>query len=973
MNNQTNAEMIMNTLLAHTESPLYRLQHMPIDNDTDYLDAWFRASQYAYLDVDWVKNLIGTDIRIDSFAFHLDLIGLVREHVEQIIADRLSDLGFVPRLEQYLESFEPTERDATRKLILGYLHIFYSGQTGGLSLLNLATTYDIPRPFVFSITASHRLFQDGLMEVEEGRFNKDRPFHHRDLIPSALVYGIFAGIEVGEEELAAAASKPIARRFGLIDAELDAHTELPTTDEEPAEPEGDYSLEEILRELHEPEETDTHNNDEIPADDSLAPFEDDLDYFHSAYLWLNPLSKARQLEADEDPLDQREQERTIDRLKRQAQKQKEISRARLRKSTEIGFVPRLERLAQRIGLTELEKDVLKALVGERVFSNEDNHRSIGSSDPSIRELLYLLVDDQRQRVKEKRIFLKSAPLARTGLIHVDDREDLQKQLLECSVVLDNRLVEYLIGENYKVSDYVDGSHLYRPATSLENVVLPEEDKQLVMDTISGFPAFLRAKEHLQFSEIVQYGNALVALFVGPSGTGKTMLANAIAHDLDKQILLVDPTTMNQSHGYQLPQLFSLVFREARMNEAVLFFDESEELLSNRINEMLLEIEKHEGIVIFATNASFRIDEAMRRRINLIVNFQEPGPALRKDIWSIHLPQKTIQVTDAELETIARTYELNGGLIKNAVFSALAKAVRRDTTGPPRISLEDLRHGAAEQLRNKLFMSDLEEAKVPHRGLESVVLDDVATETLHEIVGHTKARKVLETEWGFKDVFPDDNGLSILFHGPPGTGKTHAAEALAYEVGKTLKVVNYANILSMWVGGTEKALEALFREVADSESVLLFDEADALFAARGPVNGALDRYANVETDVLLRLIERHNTVAILTTNKRENIDQAFFRRLHYIVEFTRPDEPQRLRLWHKLIPERLPLAADVDWKELAHRFAFTGAEIKATIIGAATKRALQFEGERAVTMADMITAAERVERNQEPGRARTVGF
>jgi SpoVK/Ycf46/Vps4 family AAA+-type ATPase len=158
----------------------------------------------------------------------------------------------------------------------------------------------------------------------------------------------------------------------------------------------------------------------------------------------------------------------------------------------------------------------------------------------------------------------------------------------------------------------------------------------------------------------------------------------------------------------------------------------------------------------------------------------------------------------------------------------------------------------------------------------------------------------------------------LFHGPSGTGKTCTAEAIAFETGKTLKVVNYVHVQSMWVGETEKSLEALFREVADQDSILLFDEADALFSRRTGVCSSGDRFANIETDVLLGLVERHNTFAILTTNCFENIDSAFFRRIRYIVEFSKPGPDMRGRIWKTLMPPKLPLEESVDLQELADR-------------------------------------------------------
>ena len=270
------------------------------------------------------------------------------------------------------------------------------------------------------------------------------------------------------------------------------------------------------------------------------------------------------------------------------------------------------------------------------------------------------------------------------------------------------------------------------------------------------------------------------------------------------------------------------------------------------------------------------------------------------------------------------------------------------------------------------MSNLQQHKVPQKGIDSVILPRESLETLYDIANIEKARKVLVGEWGFNEVFPDHNGVAVLFHGPPGTGKTYTAEALAYETGKNLKIVNYAQVISMWVGGTEKALEALFNEVADSDSILLFDEADAIFASRTGIASANDRFLNVETDILLGLIERFNSIAILTTNYIENIDQAFFRRMQYIVEFKAPDENLRVKLWNTLCPPKLPISKDVDFGKLAADYQFTGGDIKNAIIRAATKRAVRIEQNRKISMQDLETACREIDQHKRNG-SRKIGF
>jgi SpoVK/Ycf46/Vps4 family AAA+-type ATPase len=491
--------------------------------------------------------------------------------------------------------------------------------------------------------------------------------------------------------------------------------------------------------------------------------------------------------------------------------------------------------------------------------------------------------------------------------------------------------------------------------------------------IDHFPTFLNVKKQFELSSPVQYGDALVLLFVGPSGTGKTMLAHALGNYLDKRILLINVNNRADfSYArYQDDARLPVLFREARMHDALLFFDEAEELLHERMNDLLTEVEKHRGIVIFATNASFTIDEALRRRINYIYRFQEPGPTLRRRIWELHLPASVQLAADVDLSLLARRFEINGGLIKNAVFSALARAAG-EFGNHPKLHMRHLNDGAREQLKNKFFLSHSEEQFRPAMGLDSVVLPEKTMQALEELVDFEKARKVLTAEWGFDEVFPDHNGIAVLFHGPSGTGKTRTAEAVACETGKKLRVVNYAQIISMWVGGTEKALEALFSEADDDETILLFDEADALFSRRVGVSSANDRFVNSETDVLLRLIERFNSMAVLTTNMPEHIDPAFLRRMRYVIAFDRPDVNLRERLWKQLVPRKLPLSSDISFQRLAEQYDFNGGAIKNALFRAASRMAFRLEAGVQLSMSDIEEACREVDGSREK-RERPIGF
>jgi SpoVK/Ycf46/Vps4 family AAA+-type ATPase len=196
-------------------------------------------------------------------------------------------------------------------------------------------------------------------------------------------------------------------------------------------------------------------------------------------------------------------------------------------------------------------------------------------------------------------------------------------------------------------------------------------------------------------------------------------------------------------------------------------------------------------------------------------------------------------------------------------------------------------------------------------------------------------------------------LSALFHGPPGTGKTLAACVLANELGVEVYRVDLAQVVSKWVGETEKNLARIFEAASRSKALILFDEADSLFGKRTEVRTAVDRYSNLEVNYLLQKLEDFDGVAVLTTNFPENIDPAFKRRIRFKVAFPFPDASLRATMWQTLIPSRVPRSGNFDFSYLGHAFEFSGAQIKNAILRACFRAASE---DRGVTQTDLVEAA-----------------
>ncbi len=218
-------------------------------------------------------------------------------------------------------------------------------------------------------------------------------------------------------------------------------------------------------------------------------------------------------------------------------------------------------------------------------------------------------------------------------------------------------------------------------------------------------------------------------------------------------------------------------------------------------------------------------------------------------------------------------------------------------------------------------------------LADLILPVELTEQLKELCAFIKARDTVFWQWGFNEKIPWGRGISALFYGAPGTGKTMAAAVLARETGLNLNRVDLSQIISKYIGETQKNMAKLFTQAEKSGDILFFDESDALFSKRTETQDAQDKYSNAETAYLLQRMERHDGVCILATNLLQNFDEAFRRRIGYMLHFPMPDESLREQIWRGIFPKAAPADA-LDYGLLARCFELSGAAIKNTALHAA---------------------------------------
>jgi hypothetical protein len=313
---------------------------------------------------------------------------------------------------------------------------------------------------------------------------------------------------------------------------------------------------------------------------------------------------------------------------------------------------------------------------------------------------------------------------------------------------------------------------------------------------------------------------------------------------------------------------------------------------------------------------------------------------------VEMPTLTLAEREAAWQTVAGArdaadvaarFRLDAGRIAEAASLARVEA---SLAGRKRATRADLSAGARAASSRRL--GELARRLEPGPGWDDLILPERQLTALHAMSSFLRNRERVLAAWGYQRI-AGDQGLTVLFAGESGTGKTLAARVVAGAAELDVYRVDLSSLFSKWVGETEKNLERVFRAAESANAVLFFDEADVVFGKRTEASDSSDRYANLETAFLLQRIEDYEGIVVLATNLRSNIDEAFVRRLDVVVDFPPPDVATRTRLWRALLPDTAPLDDDIDLDFLASSFELSGGGIRNCSVAAALLAA--DEGER----------------------------
>ena len=417
-------------------------------------------------------------------------------------------------------------------------------------------------------------------------------------------------------------------------------------------------------------------------------------------------------------------------------------------------------------------------------------------------------------------------------------------------------------------------------------------------------------------------------------------ASALAGELGRPLLSVDLAAA-EGIGVDPATQLRAVLREGRLHGALPLFHGTVE-----DGDGVLALVAHLAVDLpqpVLYSAAVAQAPALPGRRVLRLSLPELRLAEREEAWATAL-RDLGGVPQADPTLLARRYRFTPGQISLVCDAAKDLAVARGHALPGHAEL----HEAASQAL-LVDPGPLAQRVAVRRGWEDLVLPREASALLHELLAQAERRELVVESLGADRVRPGERGIKALFAGPPGTGKSLAAEVLARALGHSLFRVDLSAVVSKWVGETEKHLARLFAAAEDAPCVLLFDEADALFGKRTDVRGAQDRFANLEVSYLLQRLESFDGIAILTTNLKRNLDEAFLRRFTFVVDFPFPEAEQREAMWRLVLPPRYPLAEDIDLPSVAAEFALSGANIWTVAVAAACDAAQRPDGTISRTM------------------------
>jgi AAA+ superfamily predicted ATPase len=568
-------------------------------------------------------------------------------------------------------------------------------------------------------------------------------------------------------------------------------------------------------------------------------------------------------------------------------------------------------LQQTFGLEPIDLDIVLIALApetdlryERLFAYL--HDDLTRRRPSVDLTLNLLCATREAKIVARGRFAPESPLLRHRIVQLlPDGNGPAPPLLAHFLKLEEPIVRFLLGQ-------ADVDARLLPVARLETPPQPSAQAGAADRAMArAIAAGSRPHFHLE----------------GPPTGEKETAASRLAAQLKVPLLTADLGRIAAVPG-DVESTLDAALREAQLRNAVLFLDDLDALLSPdrapAAEALRFRLDRSHHIVVAAGERAC----SARFPTLTVVPVAEPGFHERRAVWASETLAQHIALDERGLDELASRYRLSDTQIRRAVSATVKQATLTDVAP----GAADLARSARAQVRRD--PGSLACRVTPFYSWDDLVLPSDQVTQLKELCRQARYRHVVYGDWGFDRKLSLGKGLTALFSGPPGTGKTMAVEVIAKDLGLELYKIDLSQVVSKYIGETEKNMDRLFSDARAGNAILFFDECDALFGKRTTVQDAHDRYANIEIAYLLQKLDEHEGLSILASNLRQNLDVAFTRRLTFIVEFPFPDDDSRRRIWQSIWPAGVPRSKDLDLDFMATQFKLAGGAVKNIAVAAA---------------------------------------
>jgi hypothetical protein len=626
--------------------------------------------------------------------------------------------------------------------------------------------------------------------------------------------------------------------------------------------------------------------------------------------------------------------------------------AKVKASIERGVFLGLPSLATRFELSWLERQAVVVCLAPELDRRYDTlyaylQQDITRKRPSVDLVLDLACRSDLERWRARASFSDQGTLFRTEILEsVDDpRSPSGSSGLARFVKLSDRILGFLLGQG-DIDARLDGvAKILYPEQPLEDVLIDPRVRSEVEAIVAH-----------HFGDGTPVWDRVMVGLHGPRGIGKRALALGVCERLGCPLLYVDLVSL-AARAKEVASLLRLAYREGVLQQAALYIDHVDQLpeadgqAAAWLKALAHASEEYGWLTFLGSEKPWWRPGVFGAGAFYALELAAPQVSIQRAAWERVLAHWAADRERSWPEQLVSRFSLTPGQIEDAARCAQRRRVmRQDVLGP---DLADLYAACRHQSSHQL--GELAVKIEPRSGWNDLIVPEDTRAQLQEICSQYRHRHRVLGEWQFERKLSYGKGLSALFAGPSGTGKTMAAEVVANELQLELYKIDLSAVVSKYIGETEKNLAKIFEEAESSNAILFFDEADALFGKRTKVSDAHDRYANIETSYLLQKMEAYEGVAILATNLRENIDDAFARRIRFLVDFPFPDAERRQQIWRAHFPAEAPTGRDIDFAWLGQELQITGGNIKNIALNAAF---LAAEDGGEIAMAHVLRGAKR---------------